>query len=294
MSMSRRRVRAIVRKEFREYRRNGNIIATMAVIPVIFAITPLVDMSSTAASTLRHENLLLYMLGIPAIVPAIVAAYSVAGERDQGTLEPVLTTPIRREEFLLAKELAVIVPSLAISCLWYGIVIACVALFGPPAGLPALLRAPDLLGLLLFTPLVAGWSIWIGIAISARMADVRAAAQLGAVRDGQLKVYGVLSPRRWWAAPEVPTLDELGIHDIDASFWHGLWAPADTPPEVTDKLVAAVRAALADPEVQERFKKLGQEIWPPDFQTPEALAAKQKAEIARWTPVIKEAGIKVE
>ena len=178
MSMSRRRVRAIVRKEFREYQRTGNIIATMAVIPVIFAIAPLVYVSTTAASTLRHENLLLYMLGIPAIVPAIVAAYTVVGEREQGTLEPVLTTPIRREEFLLAKELAVIIPSLAISCLWYGMVIACVALFGPPAGLSALLRAPELLGLLLFTPLVAGWSIWIGIAISARMTDVRAAAQV--------------------------------------------------------------------------------------------------------------------
>ncbi len=178
MSISRRRVRAIVRKEFREYRRNGNIIATMAVIPVIFAIAPLIYVSATAASTLRHENLLLYMLGIPAIVPAIVAAYAVVGERDQGTLEPVLTTPIRREEFLLAKELAVIVPSLAVSCLWYGTVIACVALFGPPAGLSALLRAPEVLGLLLFTPLVAGWSIWIGIAVSARMTDVRAAAQV--------------------------------------------------------------------------------------------------------------------
>jgi tripartite-type tricarboxylate transporter receptor subunit TctC len=122
----------------------------------------------------------------------------------------------------------------------------------------------------------------------------QAAAQLGAVRDGQLKVFGVLSPKRWWAAPEVPTLDEFGIHDIDASFWHGLWAPAGTPPDVIDKLVAAVRDSLADPTVQERFKKLGQEIWPPDYQTPEALAAKQKAEIARWTPIIKESGIKVE
>jgi tripartite-type tricarboxylate transporter receptor subunit TctC len=122
----------------------------------------------------------------------------------------------------------------------------------------------------------------------------QAAAQLGVFRDGQVKVYGVLSPKRWWAAPEVPTLDELGLHDIDASFWHGLWAPADTPPDVIDKLNAAVRVALADATVQERFKKIGQEIWPPDEQTPAALAAKQKAEIARWTPVIKEAGIKIE
>jgi tripartite-type tricarboxylate transporter receptor subunit TctC len=122
----------------------------------------------------------------------------------------------------------------------------------------------------------------------------QAAAQLSAVRDGQLKVFGVLSPKRWWAAPEVPTLDELGLHDIDASYWHGLWAPKGTPPDVMDKLVAAVRDSLADPTVQERFKELGQEIWPPNYQTPEALAKKQRDEIARWTPIIKEAGIKVE
>jgi tripartite-type tricarboxylate transporter receptor subunit TctC len=116
----------------------------------------------------------------------------------------------------------------------------------------------------------------------------QAASQLSQVQSGQLKAFAVLQPKRWWAAPEVPTLDELGIHDIDASFWHGIWAPAGTPPDVIGKLNAAIRTALADPAVQERFKKLGQDIWPPDFQTPEALAAKQKAEIAKWTPIIKD------
>ncbi len=178
MNLSTRRVRAIFRKDFREYRRNGRIIATMAVVPVIFAITPLVDMATTAVSTLQQQHLLVYLLGIPAIVPAVVAAWAVAGERQQGTLEPVLTTPIRGEEFLLAKALAAIVPTLAISYAWYGVEAACVGLFGRPGVPAALLRAPVLLALLLFTPLVAGWSIWIAIAISARMNDVRAAAQL--------------------------------------------------------------------------------------------------------------------
>jgi tripartite-type tricarboxylate transporter receptor subunit TctC len=116
----------------------------------------------------------------------------------------------------------------------------------------------------------------------------QAASQLSQVQSGQLKAFAVLQPKRWWAAPAVPTLDELGIHDIDASFWHGIWVPAGTPPDVIAKLNAAIRIALADPTVQERFKKLGQEIWPPDQQTPEALAAKQKAEIAKWTPIIKD------
>ncbi len=92
----------------------------------------------------------------------------------------------------------------------------------------------------------------------------------------------------------MPTLDELGLKNIDASFWHGLWAPKGTPPDVIAKLNSAVRDALADPGVQERFKKLGQEIWPPDYQTPQALAAKQKAEIAKWTPIIKATGITVQ
>jgi ABC-2 type transport system permease protein len=180
--VSKRRVRAIFRKELREYRRNGFIVLTMAVIPLIFLIQPLVVVFALPASTaaeLSHEHLLLYMLGIPAIVPASVAAYAVVGERQQGTLEPVLTTPIRREEFLLGKALAALVPSVAIAYAVYALFLACVGLFAHPAVASALIRAPDLLAQLLFTPLLAGWSIWAGITISARSSDFRVAQQLG-------------------------------------------------------------------------------------------------------------------
>jgi len=122
----------------------------------------------------------------------------------------------------------------------------------------------------------------------------QAGAQLAPVRAGQVKAFAVLSTKRWWAAPDVPTLDELGISDIHASFWHGLWAPKGTSKEAITKLNAAVREALADPSVQERFRDAGQDVWPVDGQTPEALAQQQKDEIARWTPVIKAAGIKAE
>jgi tripartite-type tricarboxylate transporter receptor subunit TctC len=122
----------------------------------------------------------------------------------------------------------------------------------------------------------------------------QAATYLSYVHSGQLKAFAVLQPKRWWAAPEVPTLDELGVHDIDASFWHGLWVPKGTPPDVIAKLNAAIRESLADPAVQQRLRDAGQEVWPAAQQTPEALAAKQKAEIARWSPIIKEAGIKVQ
>jgi tripartite-type tricarboxylate transporter receptor subunit TctC len=122
----------------------------------------------------------------------------------------------------------------------------------------------------------------------------QAATYLTYVHNGQLRAYAVLSAKRWWAAPEVPTLDELGIPSLHASFWHGIWVPKGTPKDVVATLNAAIRESLADPAVQEKFKKAGQEVWPAEEQTPEALAAKQRAEIARWSPIIKEAGIKVE
>jgi ABC-2 type transport system permease protein len=122
---------------------------------------------------------LLYLLGIPAIVPAVIAAYSVAGERQQGTLEPVLTTPIRRDEFLLGKTLAALVPSLGISYAVYVFVLACLELFADPGVTAALVRGPEVVGQLLFTPLLAGWSIWLGTAISTRFSDVRTAQQFG-------------------------------------------------------------------------------------------------------------------
>jgi ABC-2 type transport system permease protein len=182
VSVSGRRVRAIFRKELREYRRNGFIVLTMAIIPLIFLVQPLVvafALPASAAAGLNHEHLLLYMLGIPAIVPAAVAAYAVVGERQQGTLEPVLTTPLRREELLLGKALAALVPSVAIACVVYACFLAFVGLFARPAVASALIQGPDLLAQLLFTPLLAGWSIWVGMAISARSSDFRVAQQLG-------------------------------------------------------------------------------------------------------------------
>lgn len=122
----------------------------------------------------------------------------------------------------------------------------------------------------------------------------QAAGYLVYVRNKQLKAFAVMAEKRWWAAPDVPTLDEAGVPDIHASFWHGIWVPKATPPDAISKLNAAIRVALADPTVGQRFRDVGQEIWPVEAQTPEALARKQKAEIARWTPIIKEAGIKLD
>lgn len=179
--MSRRRVRAIFHKELREYRHNGNIVYAMVILPVVFLIQPLIQiftLPSSGSVTLHHEHSLVYMLAIPALVPAALASYAVVGERLQGTLEPVLATPIRREELLLGKALAAFVPALAVSYAVYALFIAVVELFAHPGVASALIRPPDLLAQLLFTPLLAAWSIWLGIAISARSSDPRTAGQL--------------------------------------------------------------------------------------------------------------------
>jgi ABC-type Na+ efflux pump permease subunit len=182
MSLSSRRVRAIFRKELREYRRRASIVAAMAIIPLIFLIQPLVvvfSLPASSSSQLAHRHLLLYLLGIPALVPVLTAAYAVVGEREQGTLEPVLSTPVRREEFLLGKALASLVPSVAVAYTVYAVFIGCVRFFAEPAVASPLLRWPQVLAQVVFTPLIAAWSIWVGMAISAKSNDIRVSQQLG-------------------------------------------------------------------------------------------------------------------
>lgn len=179
--MSAIRVRAIFHKELREYRRNRTIVLTMAILPLIFLIEPLIqifNLPAASAGTLLHKDPLLYMLGIPALAPALLAAASVVGERQQGTLEPVLTTPIRREELILGKALSVLAPALVVSYGLFGLAVASIELFAQPAVASAVLRGPELLAQVLFTPLLATWSIWVAMAISARLSDFRAAQQL--------------------------------------------------------------------------------------------------------------------
>jgi tripartite-type tricarboxylate transporter receptor subunit TctC len=113
-------------------------------------------------------------------------------------------------------------------------------------------------------------------------------------RAGTIKAYAVLTGKRWFAAPDVPTIDEAGVPGLHFPFWHGLWAPKGTPKDVIAKLSAAAVEALADAGVKQRFNELGHEIAPREQQTPEALAAYHKAEIDKWWPIIKAANIKLE
>jgi tripartite-type tricarboxylate transporter receptor subunit TctC len=111
---------------------------------------------------------------------------------------------------------------------------------------------------------------------------------------GKLKVFAVLTGRRWTVAPDIPTIDEAGGPPLHMLFWHGLWMPKGTPGEIVGKFNAAVQDALADATIRERLAGLGHEIVPREAQTPEALAAFHKAEIEKWWPIIRAANIKPE
>jgi tripartite-type tricarboxylate transporter receptor subunit TctC len=117
---------------------------------------------------------------------------------------------------------------------------------------------------------------------------------LPAVRAGLVKAYAVVAKDRLAAAPDIPTVDEAGLPGFYADFWYGLWAPAHTPHNIIAQISVAVVNALADAGVRARLADLGEEIFPRGQQTPEALRALQKADIEKWWPIIKAAGIKAE
>jgi tripartite-type tricarboxylate transporter receptor subunit TctC len=110
------------------------------------------------------------------------------------------------------------------------------------------------------------------------------------IKSGKVKVYGITSAQRVASLPDVPTLQEQGLKGADVGIWHGLYAPKGTPKPVIDKLVSSMQAALKEPEVQKRFADLGAVTYGPEKQTPAALEAHLKAEIAKWAPLIKKAG----
>jgi tripartite-type tricarboxylate transporter receptor subunit TctC len=118
--------------------------------------------------------------------------------------------------------------------------------------------------------------------------------QLPLMRAGSIKAFAVTSNTRIESAPDIPTFAEMGLPALSYSGWYGLFAPRGTPRDTISKLNAATVEALADPVVRSLLAGLGLEIFPREQQTPEALAAMQKADLEKWWPLIKEFGIKAE
>ena len=114
------------------------------------------------------------------------------------------------------------------------------------------------------------------------------------VRAGKIRAYAVTAKQRNAAAPDIPTTAEAGFPGIEVAIWHGLWAPKGTPRDIIDRLNAAAVAALKDPEIRKKLEDLGQDIPTPQQMQPDAFAAYQKAEFAKWKPIIDKAGVKIE
>ena len=182
--MSLERVGAVIRKEWREFRRNRFVITTMAVLPFVFLITPMLTLfripnSASGTEIERAVGVMsMLLLIVPIAIPPVIAAYSVVGERDQGTLEPVLTSPVRASELLLGKAAAAFVPSVALAYAVYFIVAISIRVGAAHVVSAVVWHTPQLLAQILFTPLLASWAIWVGIGISTRAGDVRVAQQL--------------------------------------------------------------------------------------------------------------------
>jgi tripartite-type tricarboxylate transporter receptor subunit TctC len=122
----------------------------------------------------------------------------------------------------------------------------------------------------------------------------QASAALSIAKSTNVRAYAVTAPHRLASAPDIPSVDEAGLPGFHVSIWQGVWAPKGTPKEIIAKLNAAVAGALADPTVQKRLADVGQELPTKEQMTPEGFGAFHRAEMEKWTPIIKAANIKPE
>jgi len=158
-------------------------------------------------------------------------------------------------------------------------------LFKSVAGIPDLIQIPYRGAGPAMTDLVSG---------QVDLLVVQGAVALPQVRAGTIKAIANLSPQRSASMADIPTSDETGVPGLYMSGWFGFWAPKGTPKDVIGTLNKAMREVLADPTTKAKFSELGLDVAQPAQQTPEGLAAFQKAEIEKWWPIIKGAGIKAE
>jgi tripartite-type tricarboxylate transporter receptor subunit TctC len=114
------------------------------------------------------------------------------------------------------------------------------------------------------------------------------------VRSGAIRAYATMAKSRWFAVPDIPTIDEAGVPGLHISYWHAMWAPKGTPEPIVARLVVAVRKALADPNARKRLAAIGHEIASESQQTPQGLLAYHKSEIEKWWPIVRATGLKAD
>ena len=111
------------------------------------------------------------------------------------------------------------------------------------------------------------------------------------IKAGKINAYGITTAKRVAALPDIPTMSEAGMPNFTVSVWHAMYAPKGTPQPIIDKLSKALQEALKDPNLKQRFADLGSEPVAQNLATPDALRAHLKAEIDKWGPIIKKAGV---
>lgn len=177
-------VRALIQKELREYRHHRMIVLTATILPIAFLILPILNLvmfdadSSIGGVNLAVGQAMFCFFLTPVIIPATMAAFSVVGERDQGTLEPLLTLPLSDRQFLAGKVLAIVAPAVAASTVIYIVYMAVVAAVARGPIRDAALDWTWPFGFFLLMPLLALFSTLVGMAFSARAKDIRVAEHL--------------------------------------------------------------------------------------------------------------------
>jgi ABC-type transport system involved in multi-copper enzyme maturation permease subunit len=178
------RLLVVIQKEFREYRRNRFILLTMAGMPVVLLLILAAETFalpkgiSDAALRRPIGTALLFLQLIPVMLPTTIAAYAVIGEREQMTLEPVLTTPVTDSELLAGKAIAAVLPAVAISWLLFGVYVGLAQIFAPAVVVSQIWTAEQGVAMALLAPALAGFAILVGIVVSLRSSDFRVAQQV--------------------------------------------------------------------------------------------------------------------
>jgi ABC-type Na+ efflux pump permease subunit len=220
------RTLVVIRKEFREYRRNRFILVTMAALPVVLLAILVAETfalpEGASEATLRRPvgEALLFLQLIPVMLPTTIAAYAVMGEREQRTLETVLTTPVRDRELLGGKAIAAVIPAVAIAWLLFGVYVGLAELFAPHVVLEQIWTVEQAVAMALLAPALAVFAIVIGIIVSLRSSDFRVAQQLAVLASAPvigfvaLITFRVLDPSVWLYA-----VAAAAVFLVDAVLW---------------------------------------------------------------------------